>query len=333
MIHVLKPGLLTTIQDFGRYGHQKHGVIASGVMDQEAYRIANLLVGNEQHAPVLEVTLMGPVLEFQQDVCLSICGGDLTPMINGERVGTWKPLYIKQGSELRFGKPKTGFRAYLAVAGGFDIPITMNSASTYIRAGIGGHQGRPLEKGDVLEPSPFSPFSKRVMEQLKSDAGDSSFHEASWYVGHDFNHNGYTKDPIRIMPGREYDWFDEESRGRLTSETFNIDSKSDRMGYRLTGCRLSAVEERDLLSEAVTFGTIQVPAEGNPIILLADRQTTGGYPKIAQVASVDLPRLAQMRPGESFSFTMITHEEAQRLYLQQEKDIKLLARGIEMKLK
>ncbi|WP_226584880.1 biotin-dependent carboxyltransferase family protein [Halobacillus litoralis] len=333
MIHVLKSGLLTSIQDLGRYGYQKHGVIASGAMDSESHRIANLLVGNHPNSPTMEITLMGPVLEFQEDTCLAICGGNLSPMIDGERVSTWKPVYIRKGSELRFGKPKEGFRSYLAVAGGFDVPEVMNSASTYMRAGIGGFKGRALQKGDCLSVRSKTKDSKLLLEKIKPKDKNITFQEAGWFVPPEFSNYEDKKSSIRVMAGREFDWFDEKSQKNFFQHSFQIDSKSDRMGYRLTGCPLSFKEEQSLLSEAVTFGTIQVPSEGNPIVLLADRQTTGGYPKIAQVASVDLPRLAQLRPGESLSFTQISHNEAQRLYLQRENEIKQLQLGIASKFR
>ncbi|MBX0359260.1 biotin-dependent carboxyltransferase family protein [Halobacillus sp. Nhm2S1] len=331
MISVLKSGLMTTIQDIGRYGYQKDGVIVSGAMDQQAHRIANLLVGNPADAATMEMTLMGPVLEFQEDAFIAICGGNLTPMIDGESVAMWKPLYIKKGSELRFGQPKQGFRCYLSIAGGFQVRKVMGSSSTYLRANMGGFEGRTLEKGDQLRfgHSDFHlPYST---EQLKPADKTISFKETSWFVGPEFTN--YTRDdqPIRVMAGREFELFTEKSKEQFFNDPFQIDSKSDRMGYRLNGGTLKLENKKDIVSEAVTFGTIQVPPDGNPILLVADHQTTGGYPKIGQVASIDLPRVAQMRPGESIRFTPISHQEAQRLLLEKEKNLKQLQRGIETK--
>ncbi|SFK20894.1 antagonist of KipI [Halobacillus dabanensis] len=331
MISVLKAGLMTTIQDQGRYGNQKNGVIASGAMDQDSHRIANQLVGNTTNVPTMEITLMGPVLEFQQDTCIAICGGHLTPMIDGEPVSMWKPVYIKKGTELRFGQPKSGFRSYLAIAGGFEVPTVMGSASTYIRAGIGGYKGRPLEKGDTLTIGRQSEDSQYLMKKLTPSDPKERLREAPWFVDSSFTDYIGAKHPIRVMPGREYDLFETQSQYDFFHTPYTIDSKSDRMGYRLTGSTLKLKEKKDILSEAVAFGTVQVPPEGNPILLLADRQTTGGYPKIGQVASVDLPRIAQMRPGESLTFEQISHDAAQRLLLHHETKLKQLQRGIKTK--
>ncbi|CDQ20489.1 5-oxoprolinase subunit C family protein [Halobacillus karajensis] len=329
MISVLKAGLMTTIQDLGRYGYQKDGVITSGAMDQEAHKIANLLVGNPIQTATIEITLMGPVLEFHEDSLIAISGGDLTPVINGEPVSMWRPIYIKKGSELRFGKPKKGFRSYLSIAGGFKVPQVMDSSSTYLRANIGGVEGRPLQRGDTISSGTLPIPSKRFMKMLQPER-KHLFNEASWFVGPEFT-TLQNDQPIRVMPGREFDLFSKKSQEDLFQSEFQIDSKSDRMGYRLNGKPLHLLEQKNILSEAVTFGTIQVPPEGNPIILLADHQTTGGYPKIGQIASVDLPKVAQMRPGDPLAFEQISHKEAQRLLLEREKDLKQLQRGIETK--
>ncbi|MEC3882395.1 biotin-dependent carboxyltransferase family protein [Halobacillus sp. HZG1] len=333
MISVLKSGLMTTIQDLGRYGYQKDGVIVSGAMDHQAHRIANLLVGNSDEAATMEITLMGPVLEFQQDAFIAICGGNLTPMIDGDSVSTWKPLYIKKGSELRFGQPKKGFRCYLSISGGFQVEKVMGSSSTYLRANMGGFDGRILEKGDQLRFGVPGSQPQYSNEQLKPADKATSFKEASWFVGPEFTNYTKNDQPIRVMQGREFDLFTEQSKEHFFKDAFKIDSKSDRMGYRLNGAALSLKNKKDIISEAVTFGTIQVPPDGNPILLLADHQTTGGYPKIGQVASVDLPRIAQMRPGEKINFTPITHEEAQRLLLEKENHFKQLQRGIATKFR
>ncbi|KHE67294.1 biotin-dependent carboxyltransferase family protein [Halobacillus sp. BBL2006] len=333
MIHIVKAGLLTTIQDLGRYGYQKHGVIASGVMDSESHRIANLLVGNSPDLATMEITLMGPVIEFQDNALISICGGNLSPMINGDSVPMWRPIFIKKGSELRFGNPKQGFRSYLAIAGGFDVPLIMESRSTYLRAEIGGYQGRALEKGDELNINHLSEVSARLLERLEQACGKRSHLTTKWFVASEFTPVIQSGETIRIIEGREYGQFTKESQKALTAEDFQIDSKSDRMGYRLNGPQLKRKKQVDMVSEAVAFGTIQVPAEGNPIVLLADRQTTGGYPKIAQVVSIDLPKVAQMKPGERIRFEMISLEKAQQLYLERERALDQLTRGLAFKMR
>ncbi|ARI78405.1 5-oxoprolinase subunit C family protein [Halobacillus mangrovi] len=333
MIRVVKGGLLTTIQDLGRFGHQKHGVIASGVMDSESHRIANLLVGNSPDLATIEITLMGPVLEFQEDALISICGGSLSPMIDGDSAPMWRPIFVKKGSELRFGNPKQGFRAYLAVCGGFDVPVVMDSRSTYLRAGIGGFKGRALDKGDELRLNSPTDTAFSIFENLKQKPGKHSYATPNWFVAHEFTPVIQSGETIRITEGREYDQFSTESQNALIQESFKIDSKSDRMGYRLNGPRLERKDDKDMISEAVAFGTIQVPSEGNPIILLADRQTTGGYPKIAQVARIDLPKVAQMKPGEQIRFEWISLDKAQKLYLEREKALDQLRRGVAFKMR
>ncbi|UOQ46533.1 biotin-dependent carboxyltransferase family protein [Halobacillus salinarum] len=328
---VVKSGMLTTVQDLGRFGYQKHGVIASGVMDPEAHRIANLLVGNNSNSPTLEITLVGPELEFQEDALISICGGNSSPMIDGSPVGLWRPIYIKAGSELRFGNIKEGCRSYLAVAGGYAVPEIMNSTSTYLRAGIGGYEGRALQKNDLLSTLEMSEFSSSMLKELKEYAGNVNWKAMDWYVATEFIPKHADSNQIRVMKGREFDWFTKESQTALVSEAFSVDTKSDRMGYRLKGVPLKTANKQNMISEAVAFGTVQVPSEGNPIVLLADRQTTGGYPKIAQVASVDLPKMAQLKPGEKIKFTMISHEDAQQLFLERERLIQQLAQGIKLK--
>ena len=331
MLKVLKSGLLTTIQDLGRYGYQKYGVITSGAMDSEAHRIANLLVGNDQRTPTMEITLKGPVLEFQEDALIAVCGGNLSPMIDGETVGLWRPIYIKKGSELRFGNPKRGFRAYLAIAGGLDVASVMGSASTYLRAEIGGYQGRALDKGDTVNFGELSNASRKAFDELKDMAGSQPYQAMDWFVATEFSAPIQGEPKLKVMEGREFHLFTDDSQSFFFEEKFQIDSQSDRMGYRLQGNKLELKKQMDMISEAVTFGTIQVPPEGNPIILLADRQTTGGYPKIGQVATVDLPRIAQLKPGEQVSFEQISHNQAQHLLLEREIQIQQLAQGIRFK--
>ncbi|MDR7073244.1 biotin-dependent carboxyltransferase family protein [Fictibacillus barbaricus] len=333
MIKITKPGLLTSVQDLGRYGYQKFGVIASGVMDQTAHRIANLLVGNDENAATLELTLLGPDMEFEKDALISICGGDLSPKIDGNSVKLWRPVFVRAGSKLKFGGCKTGCRAYLAVAGGYTVNDVMESKSTYVRAGIGGFNGRALLADDVLEIGKSSELSQQIASLLADQSEEEKFAQVTWSIASEFMTLSESKPKARVIKGRQYDWFTKESQIKFFSEPFEITSKSDRMGYRLKGSKLELENEQEMLSEAVTFGTVQVPSEGNPIILLADRQTTGGYPKIGQIASVDHSLMAQLKPGDKVSFVEITHEEAQKLYLHREDQIQQLKQGIALKIK
>ncbi|WP_043929776.1 biotin-dependent carboxyltransferase family protein [Bacillus sp. EB01] len=333
MITVVKPGLLTSVQDLGRYGFQKYGVIASGVMDQIAHRIANILVGNEDNEPTLEITLLGPILRFEKDCLISICGGDLSPSINGLPVRTWRTIFVKGGSELRFGPAVTGTRVYLAVAGGITVPEVMNSKSTYLRAGIGGYQGRALQQGDVIRLTTPGDLSTAMMEYLEGQTGNKPFAEMDWSISSTLIPIHRKDMPIRVIKGKQFHLFDEESKRKIFSDRFEVSPQSDRMGYRLKGPQLRLEIPEELISEAVSFGSIQVPAEGNPIVLLADRQTTGGYPKIGQIATVDLPLIAQAKPGDYISFKHVTHKEAQLLFLEREENLKQLKNGILLKFK
>ncbi|MCM3162396.1 biotin-dependent carboxyltransferase family protein [Metabacillus litoralis] len=329
----LRSGLLTTIQDLGRYGYQKYGVIVSGAMDSYSLRIANLLVGNSEGEAALEITLMGPTLLFEKDMLIAITGGDLSPTIEGASVPLWRPVFVKKGSKLQFGLQKSGCRAYLAVAGGFAVNEIMKSKSTYLRAEIGGYQGRAIQEGDILEVNSMSEGAFSQIEKLKNKQNKRPFQPANWSV----RWNEFLpliKNPnIRVLPGTQYEKFTSHSKEQFFTQSFRVSPQSDRMGYRLSGPAIELEEKLEMLSEAVAHGTIQIPPDGNPIILLADRQTTGGYPKIGQVATVDLPVVAQVMPGQSISFTEITLEDAERLYLEKEKNLKQLAVSITYKLK
>ncbi|MCA1056119.1 biotin-dependent carboxyltransferase family protein [Rossellomorea aquimaris] len=332
-MNILKAGLLTTVQDLGRYGYQKFGVIVSGSMDPIAHRISNWLVGNDENHAVLEMTLTGPLLEFQENSLISICGGDLSPTINGDPVPLWRSVLVKKGSTLKFGRCKSGSRAYLAVAGGIDVPLVMGSRSTYMRAGIGGYGGRPIKEGDLLKHGALQRDSLDMVDYLTPYLEDRDFTEIDWSISSEFISIHQREKAVRVIAGPEFDFFSEESRQAFVDQPFKISPQSDRMGYRLEGNPLVLQEEMNMISEAVTFGTIQVPSDGKPIILLADRQTTGGYPRIGQVASIDLPLVAQAKPGEELSFSLITREEAQKLLIEREYQLRHLKQGIALKIK
>ena len=316
MLTIHKSGMQTTVQDLGRTGFQKYGVVASGAMDSYALRMANLLVGNEENAAALEITLMGPLIQFDEDHVISICGGDLTPQLDGKAVKSWRAITAMKGQTLTFGKLRSGSRCYMAVAGGISVPEVMGSRSTYLRAKLGGYQGRALESGDQLAIGDAGAAQKSAVQ------------DESWFVPSP----PYSSEPvIRVMKGRQFDLFSEESRKHFFSEAFSVNSQSDRMGYRLDGPRLVLAEAQEMISEAVVFGSIQVPSDGNPIILMADRQTAGGYPKIAEVITVDLPLISQLKPGDCLRFKEVSVEEAQRLLKLQEKTINCLKRALKIK--
>lgn len=335
-IKVLQPGPLTTVQDLGRTGLQKYGVIVSGAVDSFALRTANLLTGNDENAAGLEMTLSGATLLFEEDALIAICGGDFQPLIQGIPVGMWRPILVKKGAELSFTSAKmsydkpTGARVYLAVSGGFDIPETMGSKSTYLRAEIGGYHGRPLKKGDRL------PLANKVgsffFAKRETKRDNRYFSEASWCVGPSLLPMYSSSPNVRIIPGKEFQYFTDTSKENFFTQSFKVTPLSDRMGYRLEGTPLLLNEKREMLSEPTTFGTIQVPSNGQPIILLADRQTTGGYPCIGYVISADLPLVAQTKPGDTLTFSVTSVEEAQKVLIKQEKDLMFLKKWLTIKL-
>ncbi|USG68418.1 biotin-dependent carboxyltransferase family protein [Brevibacillus ruminantium] len=332
MLKVIRPGLLTSMQDGGRTGFQKHGVIVSGVMDPFAHRIANLLVGNEGNEATLELSLMGDAWEATEHVLLAICGADMNPMADGVPLPMWKPVWIRAGTMIKFSGCRRGARAYVAIAGGFQVPLVMNSRSTYLRAGIGGYQGRALQKGDELKAEAPSERSQKLFDYLEKHAEGRTFYAPDWGIAAELFPRYDASPVIRVIRGNQYDWFTEKSRQDFFQKGFRVNTQSDRMGYRLDGPVLERIEsDRELISEAVTFGTVQVPAEGNPIVLLADRQTTGGYPKIAQIVSADLPLIAQTKPGDTLYFREIAHQEAERLLFEREQLIQQAKLGIQLK--
>ncbi len=318
MLIIEKPGLLTSIQDLGRCGFKKYGIITGGAMDPVSYRMANLLVQNEENEPTIEMTLYGPTIRFLENTIIALCGGNLSPSLNGRPMQMACPIHIQKGDVLTFGQPKTGCRAYLAIRGGIKIQKVMGSYSTYLRAQIGGFKGRSLQKGDQLEYVPVNQESDVI--------------STNWFASGMHIESSEAK-KVRVLKGRHFEEFTKRSIDTFSKESYTISPQSDRMGYRLDGTLLELSESKEIISEAVTFGTIQVPANGKPIILMADSQTIGGYPKIAEVISADLPVVAQAKPGDSLQFEFVTLDEAQRLYLDQEKEMKIIKRGIEMKFK
>ncbi|WP_010241134.1 5-oxoprolinase subunit C family protein [Clostridium arbusti] len=326
-IAVLNPGLLTSIQDLGRVGFQKYGVIVSGAMDTYSLRLANILVGNEEGEAALEITLVGPVLMLKKGIVFAITGADISPTIDGESVPLWRPVYLNKDSILKFGACKSGCRAYLAFAGGFKIASVMGSKSTYMRAGIGGYKGRTLKKDDILELENPEKKSIDIINKLSKPLSSNKFIVPNWYI-REMQNEKCDVTTIRIIRERQFKNFTDESIKDFFHSSFNISIKSDRMGYRLNGAKLKLKEPVEMISEAVYFGTIQVPSDGNPIILLADRQTTGGYPKIAQIVSVDIQKIVQLKPNEKIRFKEISLEDAERLYFKREKYIRNIKNGV-----
>lgn len=329
-ITIIRAGMHTTIQDLGRYRYQKYGVVVGGAMDAGAARTANYLVGNEGGEAVLELTLTGAELLIGKRMLLAVCGGDMSVSLDGQALPMWRPVLAEAGTVMKFGAYRSGCRSYIAVAGGFDVPEVMGSRSTYLRGSIGGYEGRALKSDDVLVLNQPSALSVRMAAALTVRL-DGGYAAAGWHAGH-FAIAGNLLDPIiRALPGTHYPLFTEESQSSLFSQTFRIGAQSDRMGCRLDGSsRLQLSSSLELVSEAVAGGTVQVPPDGNPIVLLADRQTTGGYPRIAQVASVDIAVFAQLKPGDRFRFEAVTQREAEQLYIDAERDMRMLKAAISL---
>jgi len=332
-LRVLRPGLLATIQDLGRPGLQRYGVAVGGAMDWLALRVANLLVGNNENEAGLEMTLLGPDLEFQQDTLIAICGGDLSPRIGEAEVPQDRPVLVRAGTTLSCGAARRGCRAYLAIAGGFDVPEILGSRSTYLRAGIGGFEGRPLQAGDTLRFRMVVgvPALAGVLgEEPPAEAGTPTpFASCRWRAG--VSADDWAERAIRVVRGSEFDMLSLASQDQLFTAEFTVSPQSDRMGYRLSGPPLELSSAGGLISTAVCPGTIQVPPDGQPILLMADCATTGGYPKVAHVASVDLPRMAQQKPGDSFSLREISLEEAHNLYRKREAAMRRLKVALQLK--
>ena len=316
-IRVVKPGALSTLQDLGRYGYQRYGVIVDGAMDEWAHRLANLLVGNPESEATLEITLIGPTLVFDEAAVIAICGADLSPRIGDREVPMDRPVRLCTGSVLEFGRRRSGCRAYLAVKGGYAVAPVMDSKSTYLRGGFGGFDGRALRKGDAIaigSASAVANDSKRVDGDAPFGLLSSPPAARSRSIGAEVS--------ARVVAGAQWPVFSDEAQRAFVTTTFTLTTHSDRMGYRLEGTKLATREPIEMISEGVSFGTIQVPPDGNPIILMADCQTTGGYPKIAHAASVDLPLLAQMIPGQTIRFELISLDAAQALYLASERELR-----------
>lgn len=316
---VLKPGMLSSFQDLGRVGHQQLGVPVSGVMDARAHQLANLLVGNDTDQASLEITLTGPTLEFTQPCCIALTGADLSPTLNGQPLAMNRPIVIRAHDTLAFGARNSGTRAYLAIHGGYKLTPVLGSTSTHMRSTMGGWQGRALKRGDKIEFS--TALADTNLESLALELWSIKIYLPAALVQ-------TLRTRARIITSEQFKDFTPESQHALAHETFRISPDSERMGYRLQGPEIKLTTPRQMLSEAATFGTIQVPAGGQPIVLMADRQTTGGYPKIAYVATVDLPMLAQMGPGDSFGFEIITLEQAQAMDAQRTNAFAALAQTL-----
>lgn len=293
MITIINPGFFTTIQDDGRWGYQAYGMPVAGAMDRYAYRVANLLVGNKAGAAVVEMTALGAAFKFDESQLVAICGANMQAKVNGESVSNWSAFVVPKGSELKFEYAAAGCRAYLAVRGGIDVPSVLGSRSTYTRAKVGGLHGRALRQGDMLD------IGNDVEGEAQAQALESR------YVP-EYNPNV----ALRVLLGPQDNMFTEDAITTFFSSQYVITDEADRMGYRLEGPKIAHIDKADIVSDALPLGAIQIPAHGMPIIMMADRQTTGGYAKIGTVIGPDLAKLAQAKPGDSIQFVRVTETEA-----------------------
>lgn len=304
VFEVLEPGILTTIQDLGRYGFSQFGVPPSGALDTFSLRIGNLLVGNSEEEACLEVTIMGLKLKVAREVTIAITGGDLFPTLNGEPLDMWRTHLLVEGDVVTFKKVRAGCRAYLAISGGFVVPKIMGSKSTYLSGRFGGLEGRRLRRGDVLYtsdiPAPLDKLGLRFPSDWIPSLGKAIL--------------------LRVIPGPQDHHFTKNGFETFYSTSYQVTSHCDRMGIRLEGPKIERRPdvEDSIISEGLISGAIQVPGDGKPIIILTEL-VTGGYTKIATIISTDLPKVAQLKPGDRVRFEPISIEEALLLLREQEE--------------
>jgi antagonist of KipI len=324
MIRVLRSGLLTTVQDLGRPGYQQYGVVVGGALDAFAARVANLVVGNDENAAVLEMAQTGPDLQFDRDVLVAWNGGDFEARVDGQPLPRDRAVRVIAGEVVSFGVARSGLRAWLAIAGGIDVPLVMGSRTTYRRAGLGGHQGRPLVTGDELKLFPAGERAEAVLGQLRV----ANKRATTWTVRPETMGKPAPAGTVRAMRGPEWDWFTDDAQSDLFSAKWEATREADRMGVRLHGPALTLVKPREMISAAVNTGVVQVPPSGHPIVLLPSRQSIGGYPRLVAVAGVDIGRFTQLRPGETVRFEKTTLQAAQELWLARERDLTRVKLGL-----
>ena len=300
-ILVQAPGLFTTAQDLGREGFGPMGVSASGAADAISLRIGNRLVGNAEDAAALEMTLVGGTFVFERDAVIALTGADFGPSLDGIPLAMWSSAQVKAGQTLALGSSSSGARSYLCVQGGIAVEPFLGSASTHVLSGLGGFEGRALRKGDRLEIGAANSLprkrtlSPQALERLQPGK------------------------VLRVTEGPQSDWFEESAWEILCGSTFRVTEQSNRMGIRLEGPRIPVDARREMITEGVSLGAVQVTPSGQPIILFVEQQTTGGYPKIANVISADLHSLGQLRPRDEVRFERIEMDEALALLREQEE--------------
>ncbi len=301
-LRILAPGLLTTVQDSGRWGHQSIGVSVSGPMDPFAHRLANALAGNARAAATLEITLTGPSIRFDDARVVAVAGARFDLFVDDVPVPHERPVAVGAGGVLRFGTRHQGARAYLAVSGGIDVTPVLGSRATHVPTGTGGWHGRALRRDDCVPLGVAQPERRRVVDHTPAEPD-------------------VAPPTVRVMAGPDVERFTPEALEALVSAPYHVTVDSDRMGFRLEGPVLRHRATADILSDATPFGTLQVPASGQPVLLMADRQTTGGYARLATVISADLGIAGQAAPGDALRFVLCDRAEAVRALVRRERPL------------
>jgi antagonist of KipI len=305
MLEILEPGFLTTVQDGGRIGWARYGVPPSGPMDRAAFKAANQLVGNATNTPALEITLTGPTFRLWRTGLIAICGATFEIGVGDLLVPPWHAVLVRAGQIVHLGQRRSGARAILAVSGGIAVPPYLGSASTYLRgtptspSGFGGFQGRALQAGDRLSLG-LSPLASPALQAGRNWPDDAR--------------PPYTPHPtLRVVLGPQDDYFTSDAIATLLTSDYHVTAHADRMGFRLRGPRIRTKGATGIISDGIVTGSIQIPPDGQPIIMMVDHQTTGGYPKIATVIQADLPLLAQTLPNDPIRFRAIGISQAQKI--------------------
>jgi len=331
-IAVQDAGLLSTVQDLGRWGRQHLGIAPTGALDTCASTLANWLVGNDPTAAVLEMTLVGATLKFETDALIALCGGKFAATVNGQPLPLYRPVLVSAGSQVACGRAEVGARLYLAVSGGIDVPQVMNSRSTNLTARFGGMEGRTLQPGDRLYMGASSPQAQKLIAALKAQGKGKAIATTPFFISPTICHIPTSPLIVRVVLTEAFQQLQPESQTQFFQSPFTVSAQSNRMGYRLSGKPLAFQHYEERLSAGTVNGAIQLPPDGQPIILLADRQTVGGYPIIAVVASVDLPKVAQANVHTQIYFQAIALQEAQELYRAQQRAMRLCKAHLDLKL-
>jgi antagonist of KipI len=322
-LRIIKAGVQDTVQDMGRYGWQHLGINPGGAMDKLSAQFANILVGNELGEAVIELHFPASAFFFEQPSMIAISGADFSATVNGEEVPCLRPILVSKYSILQFHRVVKGARAYIAVHGGLDMPEWLNSRSTHLKAGAGGYLGRALQKDDEVG------FRKQV--DLCPLLGKKEFEVLPWKTDSNWGDDNNVKE-ILALPGNEWNRLTDQSKEIFFDRAFLITNQSDRMGYRLKSEALSTMTKEEVVSSAVNFGTVQLLPDGQLIVLMADHQTTGGYPRVAHVISAHHSRMAQMKPGDLFIFRFTDQQTAEELFIKQQQHLLQLQNACKFKL-